>query len=535
MKILFYFLAVTLCFHSFGQNLIPNYQLGNFIDYNKKNINGYYDFDYEPKISLKVSYQASENFIQGYYFDGNGIKVEGLLKYSHSDRELKFKLNEDDKEKSIRADESKGYIIGIDTFSVVKNVIVIGVLGDKLSNKSEFAENIESIGGMKFYKFTATAANGGSYAKYIVKQSENSDFVTFPSGKGKFKSLATEVFGNDIVLKEYIENGKYKEDDIPSVLKIYKYRRLFKNGQNIYYNSSRDETNNENESVYYSKIESVQDSVFHLSNFFRNNVKINDGDFTSFYPHKKQNVFSFYFPNNTVRRKLSFKNNKPKMGTDFYENGKIHRVYDILEYGTIIYKEVYNDANVNILNDNGAGNELFEDVVSGKKITYEYENKKLNSAYYTDVNGEKVYQLCENNAEIRKFNSLQKSAKENLTYPLESLHKNVHGFVLLKCIVEPSGLVSELEIIKGLDAASDKATLAFLSCFKTEAYWKPGKIDGKEVKQEIIFPIDFSIVTTSSYRNNYYNFWFLNNMMMMQQQQMMMQQQQMMRVPMGRF
>ena len=72
--------------------------------------------------------------------------------------------------------------------------------------------------------------------------------------------------------------------------------------------------------------------------------------------------------------------------------------------------------------------------------------------------------------------------------------------------------------------AIDKATLDFLSRFKTETYWKAAKVDGKEVKQEIIFPIDFSILNTAIYRNNYYNFWWQNNMMM-QQQQMMMQQQ----------
>jgi hypothetical protein len=524
MKSLFYFLVITLSFNSFGQNLIPNYQIGDFVDYNKKIINGYYDFDYSPKTSLKVSYETNDNFTQGYYFDINGAKVYGLLKYSQSDRNLKFKMNEDDVEKSIKADETNGYIIGIDTFSVVKNVEIIGLFGGKISKKGEFAANIESIEGMKFYKFTANGPNGNTYNSYIVKKSDSSDFITFPSG-----SMAGEIFGNDATLKAYIEEGKYKEDDIPSILKIYKYRKLFKNGQYIYYNASRDETNNKDESEYYSKIESIQDSVFHLGNFLKNNIKIYEGDFTSFYPHNKQGDFVFYYPNGVVRRKISFKNNKPKAGIEYFENGKIHRVYEILEYGSLVYKEVYDDTNVNLLDDKWAGSEQFVDPISGKKITYEYENKKLKTAYFIDANGEKVYQLCENNAEIRKFNSLQKSVKEDLAYPLESLRKNVHGFVLVKCIIEPSGLVSELKIVKGLDEASNKAAIDFLSCFKKEAYWKPAKVDGKEVKQEIIFPIDFSIINSSIYRNNYYNFWWQNNMMMQQQQMIMQQQNNMIR------
>ncbi len=524
MKTFLYFLFITFSLNANGQHSIPNYQIGNCIDYNKKIINGYYDFDYQPKISLKVSYETSENFAQGFYFDVNGKKVNGLLKYSQTDRDLKFKLNEADIEKSIKADETNGYIIGIDTFSVVKNVEIIGLFGGKTSKKGEFAANIESIGGMKFFKFTANGPNGNTYNSYIVKKSASSDFVNFPSSSSKFKSLAGEIFGNDAVLTEYIQNGKYVADDIPSILKLFKYRKLFKNGQNIHYNSSRDEINNKDESVFYSKIETIQDSVFHLSNFLKNNIKIYEGDFTSFYPHNKQGDFKFYYLNGAVRRKISYKNNKPKKEIEYFENGKIHRVYEILEHGSLVYREVYDDTNVNLLNSKYTGSEQFIDAISGKKITYEYENKKLKTAYFIDANGEKVYQLCENNAEIRKFNSLQKSAKEDLKYPLESLQKNVHGFVLVKCIVEPSGLVSDIEIIKGLDLAIDRATLDFLSRFKTETYWNAAKVDGKEVKQEIIFPIDFSILNTAIYRNNYYNFWWQNNMMM-QQQQMMMQQQ----------
>jgi antitoxin component YwqK of YwqJK toxin-antitoxin module len=263
-------------------------------------------------------------------------------------------------------------------------------------------------------------------------------------------------------------------------------------------------------------------------------VKIYEGDFTSFYPHYKQGDFLFYFPNGVVRRKLSYKNNKPKKAVDFFENGKIHRVYDILEFGTIIYKLVYNEDDVNVLDARGSGSEMFLDAITGKKITYEYENQKLKSAYFTDSNGEKVYQVCENNAEIKKIKNLQKLIKEKVNYPVASIQNSNHGYVLLKCIIDPSGIVSEIKLIKGIDADCDKAILDFGTCFKNEVYWNPGKVEGKAIKQEIILPIDFSIIETSSYRNHYYNFntWFFQNMMI---QQNMMMQQNMMRAPMGRI
>jgi hypothetical protein len=206
MRKIFYFIAITFCIHSAGQTLIPNYEIGNFIDYNQKVINGYYDFDYEPKTKLNVSYQASENFAKGYYLDSEGKKVIGLLKYSHDDRELKFKLYEKDFEKSIEAVNTKGYVIGIDTSSVVDNVILLGNFGDKLSKNAEFAELIETIDGVKFYKFSTIAPNGNFYSKYII--CKNLFFETFPTRKSKFIEMATDVFGSDLVLKSYIQNGK---------------------------------------------------------------------------------------------------------------------------------------------------------------------------------------------------------------------------------------------------------------------------------------------------------------------------------------
>jgi disulfide oxidoreductase YuzD len=526
---LYFYVAIMFCSSTFGQQLIPNYEIGRWVDYNKKPINGYYDFDYESQAPINIEHDAIENFTKGYYFDNSGLKVYGLLKYSQADRELKFKLKEEDIEKSLKADETKGYIIGIDTFSVVKNVMVAGFFsGYKLSNKNEFAENIENIAGMLFYKFSAQRENGASYDKFIVKKNETSDFVTFPSSKDKFEKMAADIFGSDPVLLASILKGKYAEKDVPTMIKIFKYRKFYNKSQNILYNSFRDETNNKDEYTFYSKIESVQDSVFHLSHCFKNNIKIYEGDFTSFYPYKKENYLLFYYPNGILRRKISYVDDKPKTEIDYFENGKVHTAFYITDEGINEYKKVYNTENINVLNANGSGEESFLDTITGKMFTYEYEKNRLKRAYFKDSNGEKIYLLCENNAEIKRLKKLQKLATEKLIYPLKSIEQNSHGVVLVKCVIESSGLVSDVQLIKGLDSECDKAVLDFLSCFKAEVYWQEAKVDNVAVKQEIILPIDFSINTSSTYRNNYYNSWFFHNMMF-QQQQMMMQQQSMMR------
>jgi hypothetical protein len=87
-------------------------------------------------------------------------------------------------------------------------------------------------------------------------------------------------------------------------------------------------------------------------------------------------------------------------------------------------------------------------------------------------------------------------------------------------------------LVKGVDTDCDAAIIDFLSCLKERAYWKPAKIDGLSVRQEIILPVDFSIHGQSAYKNHYNNFWMQNHLM---QQQQMMMNQQMFKVPAGRF
>ncbi len=527
MKKLFYLLAITFSCSSFGQNLIPNYEIGCYFDFNKQLINGYYDFDYEPEKSLDVSYVIEDNLTDGYYINSDGIKKTGFLKFNNPGYDLTFKSNKDDKNKEIiKVENCKNFVIGIDTMFVVpKNEFI----GENFS-KNVFVKFFEKVDGLKFFIYKHLQGNGYSPNRYFVQKANESGNIIFPTNANKFKKMAAEIFASDSFLKKAIEQGKFKEKDIPSMIKIYKYRQLFTKNAKIYFNSSWDETNSPKESSYYAKIESVKDSIFHLSYFFNNDVKIYEGDFTSFYPHKKRGVFVFYYPNGKIRKKVKYVDNKPKSAIEYFINGEIHRAYAIQEGEELNYAVVNNEQGESIYeNDNKTGKESFNDVITGKEITYEYKDQKLKNVYYTDMNGEKVYQLCEKNAKL-ETKDLQKLINDKLKYPTESVQKYNHGIALIKCIVEPTGLVSEAKLIKGFGTDCDIAINDFLLQFKSQITWKAGKVNGVNVRQEIIIPLDFSINGFSTYKNNYNNSWMLSHLMM---QQMMMQQQMM--IPMGRF
>lgn len=104
-------------------------------------------------------------------------------------------------------------------------------------------------------------------------------------------------------------------------------------------------------------------------------------------------------------------------------------------------------------------------------------------------------------------------------YPVVSVKDYHHGFVLVKCIVEPTGLTSDFQVIKSVDTACDSTVLDFMSFFKTYKQWKPAQHKGKKVAQELVIPFDFSINGFSRYRYHYHynDFWMQQNMMWQQQ------------------
>ena len=84
-----------------------------------------------------------------------------------------------------------------------------------------------------------------------------------------------------------------------------------------------------------------------------------------------------------------------------------------------------------------------------------------------------------------------KELSQYLVYPEASARAGVSGKVFVQFTVMKDGSVADLEVIKGLDEACNKAALsAFL---KTKTRWIPAKVDGKVVKQQLSIPIKFSL------------------------------------------
>lgn len=85
---------------------------------------------------------------------------------------------------------------------------------------------------------------------------------------------------------------------------------------------------------------------------------------------------------------------------------------------------------------------------------------------------------------------LGKFIAEYIQYPSRAKEENIHGRILCSFIVRKDGVISNIEVVKGLDQELDNESLRVLSMMPK---WTPGKNDNETVNVKCILPIDFTI------------------------------------------
>lgn len=496
-----------------GQSVSLTKGIGFYFDMNQQFIDGDYDICYEPEKMLNVSYAVGDDYTPGYYFDTSLTKFEGLLKYSQNNTFFKFKNETTIKEQTIKPDQCLGYVIGTDSFAVIENFKVEREIGGFESRKKEFAEVLDRAGNLTFYKHTKVGMNK-IITTYLVKADSSENYISFPKYDIDFKSTAVTVFNEFEMLKNHIQRNWYHEDDVPVLIKLYKYKLKFDRGEKIFYNAAWDEIDCAQNAAYYAEIVSLKDSVFHLKYFNSSNQPLYEGDFTSFYPNIKRGEFIWYYPDGIIRKRVVYTNNQPKEITVNFQNGTPHFIYKP-EKKSLYFEHVLNTGGQDVLDSLGNGTDTFYDSVAQRQQTYEFNQHRLANAFFIDASGRKIYQLCKKNAKLSGFNLVQGNLTARVSYSIKSVKNNSHGMLLARVIVEPTGLISDVKIIKGVDSLLDKSVLRFLAPGSFAPTWTSAK-DGKtKVAQEIIVPFDFSIISFSRYRNNYN--WSNPNWMMHQQ------------------
>ena len=92
--------------------------------------------------------------------------------------------------------------------------------------------------------------------------------------------------------------------------------------------------------------------------------------------------------------------------------------------------------------------------------------------------------------------ALQDFVRRNLEYPKQAQLQNIQGVVLLSFIIEPNGLMSNIDVEKSVGVGCDEEAVRVLKMIK----WKAGIKSGKQVRVKQSMPIVFKL--NNDFRDN---------------------------------
>lgn len=80
--------------------------------------------------------------------------------------------------------------------------------------------------------------------------------------------------------------------------------------------------------------------------------------------------------------------------------------------------------------------------------------------------------------------------QKNISYPADAREKGIQGKVFLSFVVDATGQVKDVKVIRSVDPSLDKEALRVV---KAMPLWKPGKQGGKPVSTMFNLPINFKL------------------------------------------
>ena len=107
-----------------------------------------------------------------------------------------------------------------------------------------------------------------------------------------------------------------------------------------------------------------------------------------------------------------------------------------------------------------------------------------------DHSNSAVYEMVEQEASFPgSYDHFLEYIQNNLHYPEKALKDSIQGTVIITCVVNEDGSLSDFKIQKGIPELNEEA----LQVLKNSPKWIPGKMNGKSVKSMVRVPIVFKL------------------------------------------
>lgn len=86
--------------------------------------------------------------------------------------------------------------------------------------------------------------------------------------------------------------------------------------------------------------------------------------------------------------------------------------------------------------------------------------------------------------------NVQKWIGKNVKYPVLAMENGIQGKVYIQFVIEKDGSITDVKVIRGVDASLDKEAIRVVQSMPK---WKPGKQRGKAVRVSYTLPINFQL------------------------------------------
>lgn len=476
-------------------------QVGLKHDINGIPFNGYFDpLIYSPVNKITKVYSGSYGSYEfGYYFDKTGKKIKGLLKFDNN--KIYFRNKSGDYGSLIEPGEINHLVLGVDSFFAIRKYYV----KDRIKDKPEFVQYIASFDDLTFVKLYQFSNQSLISESFLVKQKDSLMWQNFPDNI-KFKNQALKYFGHIPYLKEKISSGKYKSEDMLSIVKMAEYYHKFKNSQSIQFDKYWQETSDVNRAVYSASITSLRDSIWTFE-YYKDSAKMFQADYSSFYPIIKNGLFISYYSDGKIRQTVFYKNDKPQETKVYSKSGLLHTQYKYIEkkkgnlsktFTDIEYVQVLDSLGNNILMDKSKSRVEVMDEFNDKLYTGRFDKKQMIS-FYRLSGVDTIFQITERDYDFN-VTSLQEDFDQFIGKKKvdDALRDNAHGIILVSLVIDEKGYPLESSILNKLHPDYDKLVESFIKdkiFIKAEYRYKLSPYKKAKVKRtsEVVIPFIFSV------------------------------------------
>ncbi len=131
-------------------------------------------------------------------------------------------------------------------------------------------------------------------------------------------------------------------------------------------------------------------------------------------------------------------------------------------------------------------------------IMFALPAEKPKETAQTEVDEMPRFPGCEDKAaDAKQACSTQKLLEyvaNNLKYPKDAKDKKIEGVVIAQFVVEPNGLISSIQVVRGLHPSCDVEVVRVLETTNSmDEKWVPAMKDGKPVETKLTLPVSFKL------------------------------------------